>query len=277
MHRRQLNLVENHCQRGLTCARRYEGTEEKKADLVCEALTKFYSLRSDEGNCADALHYAEEAYNCVAVAYNPVHPKVQNAASILIECLTRKGDFDKAELFAQISLDNLKDSKNGLDQQSEAVARGYFDLANVINEQPKGDCVKAEMLARESLRIRVLFNGNDPNLGNTAKLLAIILMSQFKLGSETKELFEQSLAISIKNFGPDGAHTAIVRMNFGGFYRMLAEVQPTVETKKEHLRSVQSMIKEALRIITKIYGPNDPRIVQYSSELSNVTRMISAV
>jgi hypothetical protein len=140
MHRRQLNLAETHCQRGLTCARLYEGTEEEKADFLCEALNKYYNLRRDEGNCADALVYAEEAYNCVAVAYNPVHPKVQNAAGDLIECLTRKGDFDKAELFAQMTLDSLKDPKNGLDQQSEAVARGYCDLASVMDDQ-RGDYV----------------------------------------------------------------------------------------------------------------------------------------
>jgi tetratricopeptide (TPR) repeat protein len=72
--RSQFHIVETHCQRSLSCARLYEGTEEEKADLLCGALNKFYSLRSDEGNFADALHYAEEAYNCVAVAYNPVHP-----------------------------------------------------------------------------------------------------------------------------------------------------------------------------------------------------------
>lgn len=93
-----------------------------------------------------------------------------------------------------MTLDSLKDSKNGLDQQSEAVANGYYDLACVTYEQ-KGDDVKAEMLARESLRIRVLFNGNDPNFGNAASLLASILMAQSKLGSETKELLEQALAI----------------------------------------------------------------------------------
>jgi hypothetical protein len=85
--------------------------------------------------------------NCAAVAYNPVHPKVQNAAGTLIECLTRKGDLCKAELFAQMTFDSLKDPQNGLDQQSEAVARGYYDITKVITDQ-RGDMVKAEMLAR---------------------------------------------------------------------------------------------------------------------------------
>jgi tetratricopeptide (TPR) repeat protein len=274
MHRRQLNLAETHCQRSLSCARLYEGTEEEKADLLCGALYKYYNLRRDEGNYDEAFIHAEEAYNCVAVAYNPVHPKVQNAAILLIECLTRKGDLDKAELFAQMTLDSLKDPKNGLDQQSEAVARGYYDLANVIDVQ-RGDYVKAEMLARESLRIGVLINSSDPNLVGTAGLLASILKSQGKLGSETMELFEQSLAISIRHFGPDGAHTAISHINFGLFHRKLAKEQHTAETRKEHLRLSVSMIKEALRIYTKIYGPDDPRTLQFLSELSTTARMLS--
>jgi hypothetical protein len=51
---------------------------------------------------------------------------------MLIECLIFKDDFYDAERIAQATLDSLKDSANGLDQQSKAVARGYYDLGNVI-------------------------------------------------------------------------------------------------------------------------------------------------
>jgi hypothetical protein len=94
----------------------------------------------------------KEAYNCVAV--NPVHPKVQEAARFLIERLVHKGDFDHAETFAQLTLESLKYPRNGLDQQGEAVAKGYRDLGRVIYQKKGGDLVKAEKLARESLRMR---------------------------------------------------------------------------------------------------------------------------
>jgi hypothetical protein len=68
------------------------------------------------------LIFVEEAYNCVAIAYKSVHPKVQDAASMLIECLILMSDFDHAEIFSQMTLDSLKDPGNGLDQQSEALA-----------------------------------------------------------------------------------------------------------------------------------------------------------
>eukprot|EP00596_Hydrurales_sp_CCMP1899_P010432 CAMPEP_0119038508 /NCGR_PEP_ID=MMETSP1177-20130426/7476_1 /TAXON_ID=2985 /ORGANISM="Ochromonas sp, Strain CCMP1899" /LENGTH=322 /DNA_ID=CAMNT_0007001193 /DNA_START=614 /DNA_END=1582 /DNA_ORIENTATION=+ len=276
MHRNQFNLVETHCQRGLSYARLYEGTEDKKTDLLSRALRSFYRLRLVEGNYANALIFAEEAYNCYAVAYNPVHPKVQDAASTLIECLTCKGDLCKAELFAQMTLDSLKDPKNGLDQQSEAVAKGYYDLANVITEQ-REDLVKAEKLARESLRIRVLIESNSHFVGNATGLLASILVSQDKLGSETKELFEQSLAISILNYGPDGLNAAIDHVTFGIYYRKLAEKQQTVSTRKEYLSLSEVKMKEALRIYMKIFGPDDPRTLELLSKLSTTRRLLTEI
>jgi len=179
-------------------------------------------------------------------------------------------------LFAQTTLDSLKDLQNGLDQQSEAVAKGYCDLANVIFAQ-RGDMEKAEKLVRESLRIRVLINSNDGSLGHSISILASILRFRGKLGSETKELFEQSLAISIRNYGPDGANTAIVHMNFSLFYRELADKQKTVSTRKEHLRLSEIMNKEALRIRTTIFGPDDPRTLQFLSNLSTARRLLSEV
>jgi len=274
MEQCQFNLVETHCQRGLSYARLYEGTEDDKSTFVCGFLSIFYDLRKVEGNYADASNFAEEAYNCVAIAYNPVHPKVQYAASTLIESLTLKGDFQNAELFAQMTLDSLKDPKNGLDQQSEAVARGYSDLASVIKNQMR-NLVKAEKLAREALRIRVLINSSSHVAGFTTGLLSSILMCQDKLGSETKVLLEQTLAINIRNFGPDGANTATAQFNFGLFYRHLAEAQQIVATRKGHLRLSEIKHKEALRVNTKIFGPDNPRTLRYSSELSISRRLLS--
>jgi tetratricopeptide (TPR) repeat protein len=276
LHLSQFNEVETHCQRSLSYARLYEGTEDEKTDLLVRALKVFYNLRKIERNYDEALIFAEEAYNCVAVAFNPVHPKVQEAASTLIECLIHKGDLSKAELFAQMTLDSLKDSNNGLDQQSEAMAKGYYDLANVINEQ-RADLVKAENLARESLRIRVLIEGSSYNrlVAATASLLASILMRESKLGSETKELLERVLSISIRNYGLDGANTANAYMCLGLFHCQLAKVQQTVETRKINLHVSEIKIKEALRIYTVIYGSDDPSTLGILSDLSSTLSMLS--
>jgi hypothetical protein len=172
-------------------------------------------------------------------------------------------------------LDSLKDPKNGLDQQSEAVARGYYNLADVITDHnQRGDLVEAEMLARESLRISVLINSKRYFAGNAASLLASILTMQDKLGSETKELLEQTLANSIGNYGPDGVNAATDYTNFGSYYRQLADKQQTGGEKKEYLHLSEIKITEALRIFTKIYGLDDPRNLRISSQLSTTIRLL---
>jgi hypothetical protein len=63
----------------LLYAKLYEGEEELKTNLVCFAFRKSYEFHRKQGNFDEALIFAEEAYNCVATVYNPVHPKVQKS------------------------------------------------------------------------------------------------------------------------------------------------------------------------------------------------------
>jgi tetratricopeptide (TPR) repeat protein len=273
----QFDRAENHCQQALSYARMYQGEEEQKNSLLCNALSLFYILRRDEGKHDEALIFAEEAYNCVAIAYNPVHPVVQDAASTLIECLVNKGDFDNAETFAQMTLDSLKDPGNGLDQQSEAVANGYYDLGRVISQQ-KGDYMKAEKLVRESLRIRSRSYDNHHQMvyhGMSMSLLASILSAQGRLGSETLELYERALEIDIEYYGSEGVNTAISTDSMGYFYHLRARESQATETKKKHLLLSESKYKESLRMYTKIYGPDHPQTLETSSQLSIVLRELS--
>jgi tetratricopeptide (TPR) repeat protein len=236
-----------------------------------------YVIYRDQGKFDKAWILVEEAYNCVAIAYNPVHPKVQDAASSLIECLVHKGDFEHAETFAQLTLESLKDPGNGLDQQSEAVAKGYYDLGDAIYRQ-KGDLVKAEKLVRESLRIRTRLYGDDhARVGLSCSVLAQILQTQSKLGNETKELYERCLAINIKNFGSEGINTAASNSNLGTFHHRQAEESLSAGIRKEYLSLSVSKLKEALRIYTKLFGPDYPNTVKASSLLSIVTRKLSEV
>jgi hypothetical protein len=79
-----------------------------------------------------------------------------------------------------------------MDQEGEEVAKGSYNLANVIHHQD-GDLVKAEKLAREALLIRRKLNSS--NEGASCHHLARILQSQGKYEDETKRLFERSFAI----------------------------------------------------------------------------------
>jgi tetratricopeptide (TPR) repeat protein len=275
MKRNEFELAESYCQQTLSHARLYEGTEENKIDLVGIALTAYYNLRADQENYVDALRFAEEAYDLVAIAYNPVHPKVQKAAGTLIECLTNKGDWYNAERFSEATLDSLKDPANGLDQKSEEVAYGYLSLADVIYKQ-EGDLVKAEMLAREALRIRTRLYGKDHNnVGVCCNLLGGILLSQGNLGDETMELLERALVNDTKHYGPDGSNTAESNETLGVLNLRLADRQQNYERKIVCLHLSKSKFEEAVRIFTKIFGRDNPQSIGASSKLSIILRRLS--
>jgi tetratricopeptide (TPR) repeat protein len=268
INRYQFDMAENHCQRALSYARQFEGEVEFKTTLLCDAFGTYADLWKRQGNFVKAMPFAEEAYNCVAEAYDPVHPKVQVSAGELIELLVHKGDFFNAERFAQLTLGSLKDPMNKLDQEGDMVARGYYDLANVIYLQQE-DTMKAEMLAREALRIYVLLYGEDHfHTGLTTGLLANIFLKQDKLGDETKELSERSLAIDIRNFGPDGSNTSIGHSRLGHYHFKLARRSVTVEKRKKHRSLSIACYAEAQRISTKIFGADHPKTVTCTFKLT---------
>jgi hypothetical protein len=129
------------------------------------------------------------------------------------------------------------------------VATGYYNLANVINPQV-GDLIKAEMIVRESLRIRTRKYGNDHNkVGLSCSLLARNLILQDKLGNETMELFE-CLADNTKHSGPDGSNTAASNANLDNFYYDRANKQQDAQKRIEYLCLSTSKFEEAVRIYT---------------------------
>jgi tetratricopeptide (TPR) repeat protein len=274
MGRNQLDISEGHCQRCLAYSRRYGLEGETKITHIFVALTTYCKLRQRQDGYSGAVAFAEEAYNLVVEAYDPVHSQVQEAAGVLIEVLIAKDELFDAERYAQVTYGNLRDKKNGIDQESEVVAKGAYNLANVIYQQ-KGDLIKAEELARESLRIRTLiYDSNHSTVDLSCGLLASILSVQGKLGDETRGLYERSLAISIRNEGPDGFNAATGNYNIGEYYQELAIKQSTVDAMRTHLTIAKSHFVEAQRISSKIYGPTHPNTVDAASRLT-VLRQLS--
>jgi hypothetical protein len=187
----------------------------------------------------------------------------------LIGCLINQGDLFNAERYAVQTYQNLKDIKNGMDQEGEEVAKGAYNLADVIQKQDDGDLVKAEKLARESLRISTQLHGSDhADVGPGALLLARILQKQGKFGDELKDLFERSLANITRNKGPDGVNTAAATAEIGQFHYELAMIQSVISTKRTQLLLAKSYLEEATRIETKIHNPTHPNRVAVASLLS---------
>jgi hypothetical protein len=191
------------------------------------AFTGYCELRHRQLNFADALFFALHAYNCENSAENPTYSKTQSAASDLIESLTQIGDFDRSEIYAQVTLDKSLYPANGVDQNSEEVAVGYFNLGRVILRK-NGDLIKAEGLVRKSYQMRIqLYGENSWLVGTTAHMLANILRQQNQIGDECLKLYENFLAIMITQEGVDGANTGLAHGSLGYYYQEVAEsLQP---------------------------------------------------
>jgi hypothetical protein len=193
-----------------------------------------------------------------------------------ISCYGYEGNLVDAERYAEVTYANLQDHKNGMDQESEDVAMGAYDLANVILRQD-GDLIKAGKLARESIRIRTqLFGSNYNTVGMYCDHLGNIWNSQGKLGDETRKLFERSLAVSYQIQGPNAQDTAAGNIYLGQYHRKLAWEQLTVESRREQLIS-KGYLEEGLRINTMIHGASHPDTVHDASILSMVLSLLSTV
>jgi hypothetical protein len=137
---------------------------------------------------------------------------------------------------------------------------------------------KAERLSREAYRIRVKLYGNDHRLvGLTASVLAENLNSQGKSEDATMKLYKQSLAIHIRNEGPDGQNTAIGNIQLSLYHSSLSKRQETVDQIREHLCLAITHMKEAVRISTKNYGSCNPQVIQNSRLLLGFTDALSQV
>jgi tetratricopeptide (TPR) repeat protein len=278
LSRNQYDIAERHCHRCLVNSRRFRVEGEDKTTSIFEALHVYVNLRRAQGDSSGAVTFAEEAYNLVVDAYDPVHPQVQEAASWLIESLIQQGDFSNAERFSEQTYANLRDIKNGMDQEGEQVAKGAYNLAEVIFRQGNGDLIKAEGLARESIRIKdQLYGAHDRRTGVNYLLLSRILRTQGEFGDETKELLERSLAIFTINEGPDGMNTAVVNIEIGEFHYNFAMVQSTISMKRTQLQLAKSYSEEAIRIELKIHNPTHPSSIVAASLLSNVLDELSKV
>jgi hypothetical protein len=278
INRHQLDVAEGHCHRCLAYSRKLGVEGEDKTTYIFEALRTYVVLRQHQGDLASAVSFAEEVYNVCVDAYDPVHPQVQQAAGILINCLMNQGDLFNAERFADQTYQNLRDIKNGMDQEGEEIAEGAFNLAAVIFRQVDGDLKKAENLAKESLRIKTrLHSSNDSQIGTRCILLAKIMMHQGKLGNETKGLLERSLAIFVMNEGPDGPNSAAGNIEMCQFYYKFAMIQPIISTKRTQLLLAKSYVEEAIRIVTKIHNPTHLNYVLATSLLSFILRELSTV
>ena len=101
---------------------------------------------------------------------------------------------------------------------------------------------------------------NHTNTGGCVSQLGTALLNQNKLDDETRAVFQRSLAIHLLNWGPD-TH------NVGNDYSRLG----FFHAKKGEYVKAKRLYKEALRIYTKVNGPDYPVTVKAKEDLLRVS------
>ena len=86
------------------------------------------------------------------------------------------------------------------------------------------------------------------------------LLNQDKLDDETRAVLQRSLDIHVLNLGPDAENVGAANNNLGFFHGKIGEF---VQAKRFY--------KEALRIYTKVLGPEHPATVGVKGNLLSVS------
>jgi hypothetical protein len=71
MNRNQLDACEGHCSRCLAYSRMFRAEGPQKTNSIFRDLSLSGDLRQREGNSLEAVTFYEDAYDLVAVAYDP--------------------------------------------------------------------------------------------------------------------------------------------------------------------------------------------------------------
>jgi hypothetical protein len=77
INRELFDVAEGYCHRCLVNSRRLGVEGEQKITFIFEALSTYASLRQHQEDYFSAVTFAEEAYNLLVDAYDPVHLQVQ--------------------------------------------------------------------------------------------------------------------------------------------------------------------------------------------------------
>jgi tetratricopeptide (TPR) repeat protein len=253
--------AESHCQECLILAKKSNG--DIRTSSVCQALRVYSCLRRSQGRFKDAVSMAEEAYITASEAHCPEHPKVQEVAADLIDCLILTEQFSQAEAYARITYESLIDPSCGIDQNSEQIARGMQQLAFVLlliiqhdKEASPDILIEAEKLIRQSCTVvEKLFGRNTPNLALCLDTFGKILVERGSFTEETRDAFMRVVCIYESVEGGRERGTVLALQGLGDYLVKMSDVMPDGEERSKEREQAVATYTKAADISSSINGP----------------------
>ena len=140
-----------------------------------------------------------------------------------------------------------------------AKAERTYLLGRVYNANKQYDYAERVLKAALVWFDRV-YGVNHNRTGECVSVLGIALLDQNKLGDETRAVLQRALDINLLNLGPDAGNVGISNNNLGLFHY----------NRGEYVHA-KPFFKEALRIYTKVFGPEHPNTVKVKENLLDVS------
>ena len=166
-------------------------------------------------------------------------------------------DIEKAVRHAEYLCDGSY--RNFCGPDSIAKAERTYLLGRVYNANKQYDY--AERVLRATLVWYERVHGvNHNNTGECVTVLGAALLSQDKFDDETRAVIQRSLYIHLLNLGPDAKNVGIANHSLGVFHE-----------KRGDFVLAKPFYKEALRIYTKVQGPDHPETVGVKNDLLHVS------
>lgn len=262
IHSEKFDFVnaESHCQECLALAKKSKG--DIRTSSICQILRVYSCLRRSQGRCKEAVAMAEEAYITVSEAHCPEHPKVQESAAELIDCLIFAKEFSNAEAYARITYESLTDPRCGIDQNSEQVARGMQQLAHVLLLMIQNDkeaspviLIEAEKLIRQScVVVEKLFGKNTPNLALCLDTFGKILVERGTFTEETRDAFMRVVSIYDRVEGGKERGNVLALEGLGDYLVKLSDTMPIGEERSKERELAVATFTKAADISASING-----------------------
>lgn len=252
---KQFGQAEYHCQQCLIFSKLVKG--ENQIPFERRALANYANCKEEQSLNHEAIAFFENAYILASGAYGCVHCEVQEAASNLIDCLLNQGDYSRADGYCRMNYDNLTDPRNGIDQESDEVCHGMFQICCIwLKKDPVKDEKEAialgneaEDLIRKSTRL-YMKRKSLKNYGSIRYYRAFgeILLKRSQFTEETRTVLERYLYLARDQNGriaPIGDSDMKRSLQFlAVFYSMTGVTTPSGEVRTCDMQLLENYQKE---------------------------------
>lgn len=223
------------------------GIEEKKTDLLWDALISSGVKLHKQSKGIEAKAVFQEPCKRALQFYSPYHPVLTKAVRPYLAILSSSKEHADAVYYARSCYESLTTVDVNFERErNEDIADTAFLLSSIsyishkYNNNTGGNIVEMETLARKALHIYESIHDDPthPSTGSAITQLISVLQLHENPNDEYKGLLGRSLAIYIKNHVVDDDEVLADNDDLIGYYIDIANTLPLGKVRMKHLENM---------------------------------------